>query len=86
MEAQTNQTSSSYAAQKEKMYLFENLRFFNLGSVNFKFTLKMVPNRLESCAMAHLKAFLQRKNIFAKQSTILVFLGTLTDMLVGIKV
>ena len=31
--------------------------------------------------MAHLKAFLQRKNIFARRSTILAFLGTLTDVL-----
>ena len=30
--------------------------------------------------MAHLKAFLQRKNIFVEQSKILAFLGTLTDV------
>ena len=29
--------------------------------------------------MAHLKAFLQRINIFAGQSSMLAFLGTLTD-------
>ena len=31
--------------------------------------------------MAHLKAFLQRKNIFARQSSIAAFLGTMTDVL-----
>ena len=41
----------------------------------------MVPDRFESRAMAHFKTFLQRKNIFAKQSTILNFPGTLTDVL-----
>ena len=40
----------------------------------------MVPNWFEGCAIAHLKAFLQRKNIFARQSSILAFLGTLTDV------
>ena len=33
--------------------------------------------------MAHLKAFLQKKNIFARRSTILAFLGTLTDVMSG---
>ena len=31
--------------------------------------------------MAQLKAFLQKKNIFARRGTILAFLGTLTDVL-----
>ena len=48
---------------------------------NFKVILKMVPDWFENCALAHLKAFLQRKNIFARRSTILAFLGTLTDVL-----
>ena len=48
---------------------------------NFKVTLKMVRNWDENRAMAHLKAFLQRKNIFARRSTILAFLGTLTDVI-----
>ena len=46
---------------------------------NFKVTLKMVPEWFETCEMAHMKAFLQKKNIFARRSTILAFLGTLTD-------
>ena len=48
---------------------------------NFKVTLKMVPDWFDSRAMAHLNAFLQRKNIFEEQSLILAFLGTLTDVL-----
>ena len=51
---------------------------------NFKVILKMVPDWFENCALAHLKAFLQRKNIFARQSTILAFLGTLTDVMSGL--
>ena len=47
---------------------------------NFKVTLKMVPDWFDSRAMAHLNAFLQRKNIFEEQSSILAFLGTLTDV------
>ena len=48
---------------------------------NFKVTLKMVPDWFDSRAMAHLNAFLQRKNIFEEQSIILAFLGTLTDVI-----
>ena len=48
---------------------------------NFKVTLKMVPDWFDSRAMAHLNAFLQRKNIFEEQSLILAFLGTLTDVM-----
>ena len=33
--------------------------------------------------MAHLKAFLQSKNIFEEPSTILAFLGTLADVFFG---
>jgi len=48
---------------------------------NFKVALKMVLDLFKNCALAHKKAFLQRKNIFAKWSAILAFLGTLTDVL-----
>ena len=41
---------------------------------------EVVPNKIEICAMANLKAFLQKKNIFAGQSFILASLGTLTDV------
>ena len=64
-----------------------NLYFCNANSVsliqiygNFRVTLKMVLNWFESCAIAHLKAFLQRKKNFARRSSILAFLSTLTDV------
>ena len=44
----------------------------------------MVPDRFDSRAMAHLNAFLQKKNIFEEQSLILAFLGTLTDVMLMI--
>ena len=40
----------------------------------------MDSNGFENRAMAYLKAFLERKNIFARRSSILVFLSTLTDV------
>ena len=61
---------------------FYDANFVSLIQIygNFKVTLKMVPDWFENCAMAHLKAFSQEKNIFAKPSTILAFLGTLANV------
>ena len=50
---------------------------------NFTVTITMVRNWFDSCATAHFKAFLQRKNIFAPGSSVKAFIGTLANVMSG---